>query len=85
MYDGTVIDRPDTCALGGDLTPLDRLSNGFAEGFSLVDAIRLGVRHYQATVDRFPQIHWRSPFSNAMAIGALSSPRSQRIEAALQE
>ena len=44
MYDGTVIDRPDTCALGGESDAIsNRLSNGFAEGFSLVDAIRLGV------------------------------------------
>ena len=44
MYDGTVIDRPDTCALGGESDAIaTRLQEGFGEGLSLVDAIKLGV------------------------------------------
>lgn len=44
MYDGTVIDRPDTCALGGESDAIStRLANGFSEGFKLGDAIKLGV------------------------------------------
>jgi proteasome alpha subunit len=39
-----VIDRPDTCALGGESDAIsNRLSSGFTEGFGLVEAIRLGV------------------------------------------
>lgn len=44
MYDGTVIDRPDTCALGGESEAISsRLTSGFAEGLNLDDAIKLGV------------------------------------------
>ena len=44
MYDGTVIDRPDTCALGGESDAIStRLQAGFGEGLTLVDAIKLGV------------------------------------------
>ena len=44
MYDGTVIDRPNTCALGGESDAIStRLVNGFSEGFKLGDAIKLGV------------------------------------------
>ncbi|MGA0217250.1 MAG: proteasome subunit alpha [Ilumatobacteraceae bacterium] len=44
MYDGTVIDRPDTCALGGESDAIStRLQAGFSEGLSVKDAIKLGV------------------------------------------
>ena len=44
MYDGTVIDRPDTCALGGESEAISsRLTNGFTEGLDLHEAIKLGV------------------------------------------
>ncbi len=44
MYDGTVIDRPDTCALGGESEAISsRLTSGFAEGLNLDEAIKLGV------------------------------------------
>lgn len=44
MYDGTVIDRPDTCALGGESEAISsRLAGGFTEGLSLAQAIKLGV------------------------------------------
>jgi len=44
MYDGTVIDRPDTCALGGESEAISsRLTSGFAEGLDLHEAIKLGV------------------------------------------
>ena len=44
MYDGTVIDRPDTCALGGESDAISaRLSSGFSEGLTLDGAIQLGV------------------------------------------
>jgi len=44
MYDGTVIDRPDTCALGGESEAISsRLASGFTEGLDLHEAIKLGV------------------------------------------
>jgi proteasome alpha subunit len=44
MYDGTVIDRPDTCALGGESDAIStRLQAGFSDGLSLGEAIKLGV------------------------------------------
>jgi proteasome alpha subunit len=45
MYDGTVIDHRDVCAIGGDSdTIAARLAEGFAEGLELTAAIGLGVR-----------------------------------------
>ena len=39
-----IIDRPDTCALGGESDAISaRLSSGFSEGLSLDGAIQLGV------------------------------------------
>ena len=45
MYDGTVIDHRDVCALGGDSDAVAaRLAEGFAEGLDLASAIALGVQ-----------------------------------------
>ena len=54
MYDGTVIDHRDVCALGGDSDAVAaRLAEGFAEGLDLASAIALGVRA-PAGPDRTP-------------------------------
>lgn len=45
MYDGTVIDHRDGCALGGDSDAVTaRLREGFTEGLTLDDAVRLGAQ-----------------------------------------
>jgi len=45
MYDGTVIDHRDVCAIGGESDAIAlRLAEGFSEGLDLAGAIGLGVR-----------------------------------------
>lgn len=44
MYDGTVVDHDDSCALGGDADAVaGRVASGFAEGLDLRGAVLLGV------------------------------------------
>jgi proteasome alpha subunit len=44
MYDGTVVDHDDACALGGDADAVTgRLSDGFREGLDLAGAVTLGA------------------------------------------
>jgi len=44
MYDGTVVDHDDSCALGGDADAVaGRLASGFTEGLDLRGAVLLGV------------------------------------------
>jgi proteasome alpha subunit len=44
MYDGTVVDHDDACALGGDADAVTaRLAVGFAEGLDLAGAVALGA------------------------------------------
>jgi len=44
MYDGTVVDHDDSCALGGDADAVaGRLTAGFTEGLDLRSAVALGA------------------------------------------
>jgi proteasome alpha subunit len=44
MYDGTVIDRPNVCALGGESEAIQtRLASEFRDAMSLAEALKLGV------------------------------------------
>ena len=44
MYDGTVVDHVDACALGGDADAVTaRLTKGFTEGLDLSAAVNLGA------------------------------------------
>ncbi|HUF96864.1 MAG TPA: proteasome subunit alpha [Ilumatobacter sp.] len=44
VYDGTVFDRRDTAALGGESEAVgERLTAGFVDGMDLASAVRLGV------------------------------------------
>lgn len=43
LYDGTVVDERDYCAVGGDAEAIDaRLAEGWREGLTLAEAVALG-------------------------------------------
>jgi proteasome alpha subunit len=69
MYDGTVIDRPDTCALGG----FQRVFKpGSAMAYRLVRRSSSESRPYRVATESFQQVRSKSLYSNEMARDVVS-------------